>query len=154
MKTPKSAVILLFLIALSSCGSIKSTLRNVDNTAKKPAIKDNQFVITEYSNDAKYGYNQDYPINLGFDNEKIAPKNVAYFFNALTDKNGNSLKYEKIESCCPFPSKRTKIGAGTLDIYEITIENNKKVKLYLNIYEKGKVMCPNGFALKKQATVN
>lgn len=154
MKTIKSIIIVTLITLLSSCGSIKSTLKNVDNNAKKPPVKENQFVITEYSNDSKYGYDKDYPINIGFDNEKFALKNISYFFNALTDEKGGKIIYEKTESCCPFPTKRTNMGAGTLDIYEITMENNKKVRLYFNIYDKGKIMCPNGFSLKTKPSSN
>jgi hypothetical protein len=41
------------------------------------------------------------------------------------------------------------MGAGSLDIYEITFEgNNQKTRLYINIFEKGKVLCPKGFSIK------
>jgi hypothetical protein len=135
---------------ITSCSSIKSSIKNIDDNAKKPQIVDNHFVITEYSNDKKYGYNKDYPINIGFNKENEAPKNISYFFNALLGENNKNFTYEKVDTCCPFPTKRTAIGAGTLDIYEITFENSdKKIKLYFNIYEKGKILCPNGFTIKK-----
>ena len=42
------------------------------------------------------------------------------------------------------------MGAGTIGIYEITFEgSNKKATLYINIYEKGKLLCPKGFSIKK-----
>ena len=45
------------------------------------------------------------------------------------------------------------MGAGTLGIYEVTFEGtNKKVKLYFNSYEKGKVLCPKGFSIKNMPT--
>lgn len=148
----KNCIYLFSLVSLlffTSCGGIKSTLKNIDNTAVKPFIRDNHFILTEYSNDPKYGYNADYPINIGFENEKYSQKNVAYFFNALSGKKGEKFTYTKIETCCPFPTKRTNMGAGTLDVYEITFEESqKKVKLYFNIYEKGKILCPNEFSLK------
>lgn len=149
MKTPQlilfSAVVLLF----SACGSIKSSIKNIDNNVSKPALKDNHFVITEYSSDKKYGYNKDYPINLGFETEKISQKNVAYYFDALLGKKGEKFTYEKVESCCPFPTKRNAIGAGSLDVYEITFEgNSKKIRLYINLFERGKVLCPMGFSIK------
>lgn len=44
---------ILFLIALlliaTACVSTKSTLRNVDENAPTPQLKDNTFVITEFS---------------------------------------------------------------------------------------------------------
>ncbi|MFY8181036.1 MAG: 2-dehydro-3-deoxyphosphooctonate aldolase [Flavobacterium sp.] len=147
-------VFLLFtsILMLSSCGSIKSTIQNIDNSAIKPPIKNKQFVLTEYDKDGKYGYDMDYPINLGFENEKYSPKNVEYFFNAISGPNGEKISYEKVDTCCPFPTKKSAVGAGTLDIYQISFEGTeKKIILYLNIYEKGKVLCPKGFSIKIQS---
>lgn len=150
MKSSK-AILLLFLITLlSSCGAIKSTIKNIDNTAIKPQVKNEQFLITEYAKDSNYGYDKDYPINLGFENEKNSPKNIEYFFNGLEGPKGEKIFYIKKESCCPYPTKRNVIGAGTLEVYEVSIEGNeKKLQLYLNIYEKGKVLCPKGLQIKK-----
>lgn len=147
-------VFLLFtsILMLSSCGSIKSTIQNIDNSAIKPTIKNKQFLLTEYDKEGKYGYDMDYPINLGFENEKYSPKNVEYFFNAISGPNGKKISYEKIDTCCPFPTKKSAVGAGTLDIYQISFEGTeKKIILYINIYEKGKVLCPKGFSIKNQS---
>ena len=143
---------LLFILSLlsASCGSIKSTIKNIDNTVQRPLVKDGHYVITEYSKDAKYGYDRDYPINLGFDNEKYGTRSIDYFFNALTGLNGEKFTYIKTESCCPFPTKRNVMGGGILDLYEITFPGKeKKIVLYFNIFDKGKIMCPNGFTIKK-----
>ncbi|MCD8518477.1 MAG: hypothetical protein LRY32_01955 [Flavobacterium sp.] len=51
-------------LLLTSCVSTQSTLKNVDNNAVRPAVKDKAYVITEYATDNKYGYDQDYPINI------------------------------------------------------------------------------------------
>lgn len=150
MKTIRLIPFLALLLLSAACGSIKSTIQNIDNNALKPEIKDNAFVIKAYSSDKKYGYHKDFPINLGFENEIRSEKNVAYFFNALTGPNGEKITYVKLESCCPFPTKRNKMGAGSLDIYQISFEgSNKKIQLYLNVYEKGNVLCPVGFTVKK-----
>ena len=149
MRTLKFSFFALTLLLFFSCGSIKSTLKNIDNNAVKPAIIKNHFVITDYSSDKKYGYDEDYPINLGFENEKNSEINVAYYFNALAGNKGEKITYEKVENCCPFPTKRNTMGAGSLDVYEITFEGNeKKIRLYINIFERGKVLCPVGFSIK------
>lgn len=149
MKALRFSFFPLILLLFFACGSIESTLKNIDNNAVKPAIVENHFVITAYSSDKKYGYNKDYPINLGFENEKKSESNVSYYFNALLGKNGEKFTYEKVESCCPYPTKRNTMGAGSLDIYEITFEGNpKKIRLYINIFEKGKVLCPISFSIK------
>ena len=83
-------------------------------------------------------------------NEKYSPKNIVYFFNALEGPNGEKVFYTKIDTCCPFPSKKSIMGAGTLEVYIITFEgSDARLTLYLNIYEKGKVVCPKGLKIKK-----
>ena len=150
MKKYFFSVFIAISLLFSSCGSIKSTLQNVDNNAVSPAIKDGHYVITEYSKDGKYGYDKDYPINIGFANEKSGPKSVGYFFNALEGESHEKITYEKVDSCCPFPTKRSVMGGGILDIYEVKFEGkSKSVLLYINIYDKGKVLCPKGFLIKK-----
>jgi hypothetical protein len=150
MRNQKYAIIIVIIAIFSSCGSIKSTIKNIDNNAIKPTVVNNSFVLTEYATDNKYGYDADYPINLGFENEKYSAKNIVYFFNAIQGPNGEKITYEKTETCCPFPSKKSSVGAGTLDIYQISFEGTeKKVTLYINLFEKGKVICPKGFTIKK-----
>ena len=122
----------------------------MDNTAPKPAIKNGHYVISEYSEDSKYGYNKDYPINIGFENEKYGDRSVGYFFEAIEGISGEKITYKKVDSCCPYPTSRSVMGGGILDIYEISFEGKeKKVLLYINIFDKGKVLCPKGFTIKK-----
>ena len=142
-------------LLLTSCVSTQSTLKNVDNSAIRPAIKDLAYVITEYATDNKYGYDQDYPINIGFIHEKQEDINIQYYFNGLECPNGEKISYKKVDTCCPFPSKNSLMGAGTVGIYEVMLEgSNKKVMLYFNIFEKGKILCPKGFAIKKPVSSN
>lgn len=134
-----------------SCVSTKSTIKNIDDNAPIPKLtKDNTFVITEYSKDKKYGYDKDYPINVFYRNTRDESINQERFLNALAGPNDEKITFKKLESCCPFPTKKTELGAGFLDVYEITWEGQKKpLLLYLNIYEKGLLMVPMGLSLKK-----
>ena len=142
---------LILVLLASSCVSTKSTLKNVDDNAPIPKLNSNNtFVISTYSKDPKYGYDKDYPINVFFRNTKDESINQIRFLNALAGPNGEKITFQKIETCCPFPTKKTEIGAGFLDIYEITWQGQKEpLKLYLNIYEKGALMVPVGLSLKK-----
>ncbi len=126
-------------------------MKNVDDNAPVLTLsQDNTFIITEYSKDKKYGYDQDYPINIFYRNTKDDSINQQRFLNALAGPKGEKITYTKLESCCPFPTKRTELGAGFLDVYELKWDGQKKpVKLYLNIYEKGILMVPVGLSLKK-----
>ncbi|WP_339919954.1 2-dehydro-3-deoxyphosphooctonate aldolase [uncultured Flavobacterium sp.] len=148
----KKTVFFIFLFITSvSCVSTKSTLQNVDDNAPIPQVtRNNTFVITEYSKDEKYGYNKDYPINIFFRSTNDDSINQERFLNALAGPKGEKITFQKVESCCPFPTKRSEMGAGFLDVYEITWKGQKKpIVLYVNIYEKGALMVPMGLSLKK-----
>ncbi len=147
----KSIFFIALLIGMASCSSTQSTLKNTDDNAPNLTLsKDNTFVITEYSKDKKYGYDKDYPINIFFNNTKNETINQQRFFNAIAGPNGEAITYTKLENCCPFPTKRSELGAGFLDVYEVKWEGQKKpVTLYVNIYEKGILMVPMGLSLKK-----
>ena len=148
MKLSFSLVLLTFF---TSCVSTKSTLKNVDDNAPIPLLsKENTFVITAYSKDKKYGYDPDYPINVFYKNSKDENLNAERFLKALAGPNGEKLTFAKLESCCPFPTKKSEMGGGFLDIYELKWEGQiNAIKLYLNIYEKGYLLVPTGLSLKK-----
>ena len=142
---------LLFIaLAFSSCVSTKNTIKNIDNNAAIPQLsKENAFVLTKYSSDAKYGYDKDYPINVFYKNSKDENLNAIRFLNALAGPNGEKITFEKVESCCPFPSANSEMGAGFLDVYKVTFDGIKNTKvLYFNIYERGVLEVPVGFTIK------
>lgn len=148
----KSLLLIAFIgIFAVSCISTKSTLKNVDDNAPEPVLtKNGWFLITEYAKDKKYGYDKNYPINIFYKSVADEDINPKRFLDALTGPKGETITYKKLESCCPFPTKRGESGAGFLDIYEITYSGLKKpLKLYFNIYEKGYLFVPKGFELKK-----
>jgi hypothetical protein len=151
MKIKLILVLILIAITTSSCVSTKSTLKNVDDNAPIPSLTpNNTFVLTEYSKDKKYGYDPDYPINVFYRNTKDENLNAERFLNALAGPKGEKITFSKIESCCPFPTKRTEIGAGFLDVYELKWEGQTEpAKLYINIYEKGYLLVPIGLSIKK-----
>ncbi|WP_343588846.1 2-dehydro-3-deoxyphosphooctonate aldolase [Flavobacterium sp.] len=147
----KIALLIVLLISVSSCVSTKSTLKNVDDNAPDLILKkDNTFSITQFAKDKKYGYDPDYPINIFFQNTNNEALNEVRFLNALAGPNGEKITFHRLETCCPFPTKRSNMGAGFLNVYELKWEGQKKpVKLYLNIYEKGILMVPMGLRLKQ-----
>lgn len=143
--------LLLVIFMASACVSSKSTIKNIDDNAPIPKLSDeNTFVLTAFSADKKYGYDPDYPINVFYKNTRDEKINQQRFMNALTGPNGENIVFNKIETCCPFPTKRSAEGAGFLDVYQITWKGLKTpIQLYFNIYEKGALMVPVGFGLKK-----
>lgn len=141
----------LLLISIVSCISTKSTLKNIDNDAPTPTFIDNNtFEIKEFSADKKYGYHKDYPINVFYASTQNETINQQRFLNALAGPKGEKISYTKLENCCPFPSKRSNMGVGLLERYELKWEGiQKPIILYFNIYEKGNLMVPVGLSLKK-----
>ena len=147
----RKIIALSILVFFTSCVSTKNTIQNIDDTAVLPKIVGVQFVLTETATDSKYGYSEFYPVNLGFSKfENSNNLNIGRFFSAITGPNGEQVTYKLIETCCPFPSKNNKMGAGTLDLYQIYFDGiATDKKIYINTYEKGKVICPKGFSIKK-----
>lgn len=144
-----SILISLFLI---SCISTKSTIKNINDNIEDPELNEiaNCFIITKKSTDPKYGFDEDYPVNVGFSNVADGNVNQVRFLSGLTGPNGEKLKFKIIETCCPYPSKKTGTGAGTIDIFEITWAGQvTPVKMYINKYEKGEILIPVGFTQRK-----
>ena len=151
MKT-KLLLIIFSCILLTSCISTRSTIKNIDDSVPGPELNEayNSFIITLKATDKKYGYHEDYPVNVGFTNLKDGLNNQIRFLNALSGPNGEKVSYVKKEACCPFPTKKSDMGAGTIDMFEVTWEgNNKPVILYINKFEKGLLMIPMGFSARK-----
>ncbi len=148
----KTALLIALCISITACTSTKSTIKNIDNNAPNLQLTENNtFTISEFSKDRKYGYDQDYPINIFFESTRNETINQQRFLNALAGPKGEKITYTKLESCCPFPTKTSAMGAGLLDVYELKWEGQKSpVILYLNIYEKGVLMVPFGLSLKKK----
>jgi hypothetical protein len=151
MKVLKYSIGFMVLLLLFACGATKSTIKNIDDTAPVPMLKkNNSFVLTEQSQDPKYGYDQDYPINIFYRSTSNDSINQERFLKALAGPNGEKLFYKKLESCCPFPTKQSELGAGLLDVYQVNWLGCKRpLLLYFNIYEKGKLYIPMGLTAKK-----
>jgi hypothetical protein len=148
MKKIASFFILLFISV--SCISTKSTLKNIDNDAVRPTIANGMFKFTECASESNYGIDSDYPVNIGIISDLAEDVFIRYFFNGLQGPKGEKIEFEKLESCCPFPTKHSTMGAGLLNVYEVNFEGSKnKQTFYFNIYEKGKIACPKGFQIKK-----
>ncbi|GEM55456.1 2-dehydro-3-deoxyphosphooctonate aldolase [Flavobacterium branchiophilum NBRC 15030 = ATCC 35035] len=146
MNKIKYFLLIIINFSILSCISTKSTLKNVDPNAMKPKItKQYVFELTAVSNDDRYGYDKDFPINVFYQNTNNEELNHKRYLNALCGPNGEKISYTKTGICCPFPTKNDKTGAGFISVYEITYEGIKKpLILYLNHYEKGALLAPKG----------
>lgn len=143
----KTLPLLFFVLLMSSCVSTKSTIKNIDENAPEPKLSGDAFLVTELATDPRYGRDPDYPINVFYKNSRDENKNAERFLNALRGPSGEPITYSKIDSCCPFPTQHSEMGAGFIDMYSVVYEGlTHPIVLYINIYAKGKVMVPVGFS--------
>lgn len=140
----------MLLLLFTNCVSTKDTIMNINDSAPAPKLKGDAFEVTEFSTDPKYGYDPDYPINVFYKTSKNETINAERYLRALSGPNGEKLFFKKVDSCCPFTSTHSDMGAGFIDIYELTwVGQGKRVRLYINSYAKGEIKVPMGLGLKK-----
>ncbi|MGA9211531.1 2-dehydro-3-deoxyphosphooctonate aldolase [Kaistella sp.] len=102
---------------------------------------------TNQSTDSAYGFSEKKPIKVG--GGEGGPISERKYLNSLSGLNGESVTYNRIGSCCFFKSNSSPMGGGLLDKYAVSYEGKKDtVVLYLNRYEKGKLLAPVGFKMK------
>ena len=99
------------------------------------------------STDSTYGLTEKNSIKVG--GGEGGPVSERKYLNSLSGPNGEAVTYDRIGSCCFFKSKSSPMGGGLLDKYSVTYKGKKDtVVLYLNMYEKGKLVAPVGFRMK------
>lgn len=143
---------ILVLLLSASCISTKNTIRNIDDSIPGPQLNGtyDSFIITKMATNKKYAYHQDYPVNVGFTSLEDGAKNQVRFLNALAGPKGEKITYKLVDTCCPFPTKKSSMGAGMIDIFEITWEGNTTpLRIYVNKFEKGELMIPLGLTIRK-----
>jgi hypothetical protein len=96
-----------------------------------------------------YGFIPQRPIKVGG-----GPADQRNYLESLRDAQGKKVTYERLASCCPFPSSSPKalFGSGMLDIYIISYRdaNNKKknVSVYISFYDYERPKAIKGFTMK------
>lgn len=147
----KSLFTAVLLLLLTSCISTKLTIKNIDDNATRPEMLDSTtYKLIKHAKDKNYGFEQDYPINLGFGLLHQREANIEKYLNALQGPEGQKITYTQHGNCCPFPTDKSQLGSGMLEVYQITWEGNSDpIEIYLNTYEKGEVLIPIGLTAKK-----
>ena len=115
-------------------------------------IRDTSLILTEYTTDTSYGYSALNPIFVG-NNIYTGPQSERYFLDQLYDLNGIKVKYERVQSCCQYPSKNGFMGFAMLDVYRIyytdSNSNNVTQDIFISMYDYNKPLIPLGFKNKK-----
>jgi hypothetical protein len=149
-------LILFSMAAITSCAVNNSVTSSNPGgrdygspQVKQVSLNETTFKIDAQSEDKAYGYSASKPVMVG---GKLSGtgENEKKFLNALSGPNGESLKYSKIESCCPFKTKNGLFeDSGTLDKYSITYEGlQKPLVLYINTFDSDTLKVPEGLKLK------
>ena len=135
----------LIILFLSSCFVHKQAPTAVTSIAKVNKV------ATHISTDKSYGYTEKNPICVGNKNEMGGPADERSFLNSLSGPNGETIRYNRTGSCCPFKTKNGLVGgSGMLDIYEVSYAGLKQpVLLYINMYDAGPIAAPVGFTVQQ-----
>jgi hypothetical protein len=132
----KKLLFLGFLCFLFSGLSAQTT--QADTTAKAPIDSADL-----------YGYIKERPIKVGG-----GPAQQSAYLESLRDAQGKRISYTRKGSCCMFASQSPSaiMGAGMLDIYEITYrdtdDNQKKVNVFISFYDYEEPEPIKGFRFK------
>lgn len=144
-------LILLLSLCLSSCNfdaKFAAATPSYTNPSKvkHELLNLNTFQIEAVARDASYAYTQNNPVKVGGSENNNEILNERRFLNALRGPNGEKVSYTLEGSCCYYKNSMT--DYGMLDKYVVQY-GNRKVMLYLNPFEKGKLEAPRGFTFVK-----
>jgi len=107
------------------------------------------FQVTEISDDTTYGYSEKNPVQVGGALES-GPMNERFYLDQLRGPNGQKIYYERLGSCCHFPSESDFYGNGKvpLDMYKVAYMGiEEPVIIYINMYDLVEPKAPVGFTV-------
>lgn len=130
----KTSIILFLIIFLSGCAHQQSS----------QSVESYSIEVEK----GEYGYSPSYPIKVGDGDFKNGARNERIFLSSLRGPNGEKVSFKRLGSCCEFKTPNGFLGGGLLDRYEVFYEGLKEPKiLYLNMYDPGDIVPPEGFIL-------
>lgn len=147
---------IFFLIGLASlllvsCTTSKKMARKAEAPARTEheLLDANTYKLVKAAQDSTYGYTEQNPIKVG--GVVMGPRNEQRFLNALAGPAGEKISYRRLGTCCPFKTPNAVFGGeGMLDRYEVIVEDtDKKVILFLNMYDSEELLIPVGFTARK-----
>ena len=115
------------------------------------AIDAGTAVSSEVSDDDSYGYTEGNAVKVG-GSLRTGPLNERRFLDSLAGPRGETVRYVRLGSCCPFQTPNGMFGGGLLDRYEVVIEGVGTRILFLNMYDPGGTLkIPVGFTMAEDA---
>lgn len=119
--------------------NIVSNIKEICDTNSIAIQKFSLNILTDKTVDVDYGYSEKNPIKIG-----SPVKRQRLYFELLRDSKGNPVKYKRLGSCCPYPSKKGMFGMAMCDEYEVELNGEIK-KLYITFYDYESPKIPVGF---------
>jgi hypothetical protein len=100
----------------------------------------------------EYGFSETNPILVGGLGGASAAAGEHLYLGRLRGPEGQPVSYQRVGSCCPFPSPNGLFGdSGLLDRYLVTYEGLAyPLTLYLDMYDPGEARAPLGFTLMEE----
>lgn len=141
--------ILAVMILVSGCSSTKKSTGGHSRTTPPQYLSDDAYLLTIASDDNTYGYQQHNPVKVG--GLTNGPSNERRFLNGLSGPNGESIRYYRAGSCCPFKTPNGLMNkTGMLDKYMVTwVGATDTLAIYINMYDEGDLKIPVGLTARR-----
>lgn len=132
--------LLLAAILLAGIFTVSAQSPNEEKPPKTDSIKP----LTDSAD--LYGYIPERPIKVGG-----GPANQRKYLESLRDAKGKRISYERLGSCCEYPSSKGLFGYALLDKYEITYRDQSDKKqtaiVYISFYDYENPKAIKGFTM-------
>lgn len=102
--------------------------------------------LSRPATDPEYGYSEQSPVKVGGGFGSGSERTYQYL-NALRGPAGESIKYNRIGTCCPFKSPNSPFdGEALLEVYDVSISGGAPKRIFFNWYDGGELFVPVGFS--------
>lgn len=152
--------IVVILLSLASCQTSQKKPQNLPNLVSRTSSDGKGYPsgrsdeepyihLETIASDEQYGRSPANPVKVGGLVKSGVTSGSAkekVFLNSLRGPEGQIIEYERLGSCCPFETPNSPWGTGLLDVFAVTWQGlEEPVMLYLNMYDAGELMVPQGF---------
>jgi hypothetical protein len=103
--------------------------------------------LSRASTDPGYAFSEHTPVFIGGGFESGSDRTYKYL-NSLRGPHGETIRYDRVGTCCPFKSANSPFGGeALLEVYQLDIPGAGAPKqIYFNWYDTGDVLVPVGLS--------
>ncbi len=151
-----AGVAMTFLAGCSSSSSSTTNPPPIVSSSHALGVSDEMIgsqyppmTIKAFAKDPGYGYTEKMPIPVGGGFGE-GGHNTYRYLNALAGPRGQRIHYTRVGTCCAFKTPNSPFGGeAPLEVWEITYEGGKPMRLYFNWYDPGEIAIPAGLTARK-----